>query len=196
MGTSIGKAGEVVDALERTHWQLFAPLGRLTDYREDDGQRLLSGLRKALATDEYVEALGRRLPDLANRAANLLARQPLTVTPTPAPPVAGTEGEFPTGTGPELGGGGGAVREGTDGEFKSGDAGGQLGAGGAGGQVKGGGAAGSGLGPTITAQGSRDGLDAERLREVATGLDELLRKEPGARLEITWKLRHREKNGG
>ena len=195
MGTSIGKAGEVVDALERTHWQLFAPLGRLTDDRADDGQRLLSDLREALAADEYAVALGRRLPDLANRAANLLARQPLTVTPTPAPPVAGTEGESPTGTGPELGGGGATVREGTDGEFKSGDAGGQLGAGGASGQVKGGGAAGSGLGPAITAQGSQGGLDSERLREVTARLDELLRKEPGARLEITWKLRHREKNG-
>ena len=177
MGTSIGKAGEVVDALERTHWQLFAPLGRLTDDRADDGQRLLSNLRKALAADEYAVALGRRLPDLANRAANLLARQPLTVTPTPPPPTAGTEGESPTGVGQELGGCGGAVRERAGGDFK--DSGG----------------GGSGIGAVITAQGSQDGLDSERLREVTAKLDELLRKEPDARLEITWKLRRGEKDG-
>ena len=185
MGTSIGKAGEVVDALERTHWQLFAPLARLTDDRADDAQRLVSDLAEALAADEYAVALGRRLPDLANRAANLLARQPLTPTPTPTPPAAGTEGESPTGPG------GGAVRERAGGEFEGGGADGQL----EGGQLQGGGAADSGVDPAITAQGSRGGLDSSRLREITARLDELLRKEPGARLEITWKLRRGEKDG-
>ena len=90
MATSIGKAGEVVGALERTHWQLFAPLAKLTDDRADDAQRLLRELREALAAAEYAVALGRRLPELANRAANLLALQPLTPTPTPTPPPRAT----------------------------------------------------------------------------------------------------------
>ncbi len=204
MGTSIGKAGAVVDALERTHWQLFAPLARLTDDRADDAQRLLSDLREALAADEYAVALAPRLPDLAHRAANLLARPPLTVTPTPTPPATGAEDEPSQPAGQETGRGGAAVREDAGGEFEGGGpagqlddggAGDQLGGGGTGGQLEGGGAAGSGVGATITPQGSRGGLDAERLREVTAGLDELLRKEPGARLEITWKLRRGEKDG-
>ena len=202
MTKSIGRAGEVVDALERTHWQLFAPLARLTDDRADDAQRLLSDLREALAADEYAVALGHRLPDLANRAANLLALQPLT--PTPTPPATGTEGEPTPEAGRGPGGGGGAVRDRAGGEFDGGGAGGQLGGGGAdgqldggdaGGQVKTGGAADSDGGAAITAQGSRGGLDSERLREVTAKLDELLRKEPGARLEITWKLLREGEDG-
>lgn len=45
------------------------------------------------------------------------------------------------------------------------------------------------------AQGSQAGLDSERLREVTARLDKLLRREPDARLEITWKLRRAEKDG-
>ena len=40
MRTSIAKAGEVVDTLERTHWQLFAPLSRLADDRAEDALEL------------------------------------------------------------------------------------------------------------------------------------------------------------
>ena len=159
MGTSIAKAGEVVDVLERTHWQLFAPLSRLADDRADDAQRLRRKLAEALAADEYAVALGRRLPDLGNRAANLLARPP-------APAPAGAPG-----VGQGAGSGGAAVREG------------------AGGQSEGGTTAGpGGGGNAIAAQGSRDDLDCERLREVAVGLEALLRGEPGARMGITWKL--------
>ena len=171
MGTSIAKAGEVVDVLERTHWQLFAPLSRLADDRADDraddAQRLRRELAEALAADEYVVALGRRLPDLGNRAANLLARPPApATTPPPAP-----------GAGQGTGSGGAAVREG------------------AGGQGEGGTAAGPGWGGgAIADQGARGDLDRERLREVAAGLEDLLRKEPGARMEITWRLLHEGKD--
>ena len=160
MGTSIARAGEVVEVLERTHWQLFAPLSRLADDRANDAQRLRNELAEALAADEYAVALGRRLPDLGNRAANLLARPPAPPTPPPAPRA-----------GQGTGSGGVAVREG------------------AGGQGEGGTGAGSGGGrDAIAAQGSRGDLDRDRLREVAAGLEDLLRKEPGARMEITWKL--------
>ena len=208
MGTSIGKAGEVVDVLARTHWQLFAPLARLADDRADDGRRLLGELTEALAADEYAVALGRRLPELANRAADLLARQPLVPTPVAPPAAAGTEGELSRGAGQGPRGGGGAVRErggdgfgggGADGQFEDGGAdggadgtdgraGGQFKGSAAGGQSEDGGAAGA-RGGTITAQGSQAGLDSERLRKVTAGLDDLLRREPGARLEIAWKLR-------
>ena len=239
MATSIGKAGEVVDVLERTHWQLFVPLARLADDRRDDAERLMRKLTEALAADEYAVALGGRLPDLANRAADLLARQPLTPTPAPSPSAAevdetrenraagavewmkpvgtwdperggiiphtdaelsklredgrnahaerqrrtlmGTTGELP----PEPGQGGGAVRERASDGFEGG---------GADHQFEEGGAAGGSRAAIVT-QGSRDGLDSDRLREVAAGLDELLRREPGARLEITWKLRRAEKDG-
>ncbi len=168
MGTSIAKAGEVVGVLERTHWQLFAPLSRLADDRADDAQRLRRELAEALAADEYAEALGRRLPDLGNRAANLLARPP---APAPTPPPG-------PGAGRGTGSGGAAVREG------------------AGGQGEGGTAVGpGGGGDTIAVQGSRGDLDCERLREVAAGLEDLLRKQPGARMEINWKLLHDGKDG-
>ncbi len=160
MGTSIAKAGEVVGVLERTHWQLFAPLSRLADDRADDAQRLLRELAEALAADEYAVALGRRLPDLGNRAADLLARAP---APTPATPTPGAD----QGTGS----GGAAVREGT------------------GGQREGGTGAGSGWGGgAIAEQGARGDLDCERLREVAAALEDLLRRQPSARMEIAWKL--------
>ena len=160
MGTSIAKAGEVVGVLERTHWQLFAPLSRLADDRADDAQRLLRELAEALAADEYAVALGRRLPDLGNRAADLLARAP---APTPATPTPGAD----QGTGS----GGAAVREGT------------------GGQREGGTGAGSGWGGgAIAEQGARGDLDCERLREGAAALEDLLRRQPSARMEIAWKL--------
>ena len=163
MGASIAKAGEVVDVLERTHWQLFAPLSRLADDRADDAQRLRNDLADALAADEYAVALGRRLPDLGNRAANLLAHPP---APPPIPPPGPEVGQ---GTGS----GGAAVREGTGRQGEGGTAAG-LGGG----------------GDAIAAEGSRGDLDCERLREVAAGLEDLLRKEPGARMEINWKLLH------
>ena len=167
MGTSIAKAGEVVDVLERTHWQLFAPLSRLADDRADDAQRLRRELAEALAADEYAVALGRRLPDLGNRAADLLSRPP---APAPAPPPG-------PGAGQGTGSGGAAVREVTGGQGEGGTA---VGPGGG--------------GDTIAVQGSRDDLDCERLREVAAGLEALLRKEPGARMEINWKLLHEGKD--
>ena len=162
MGTSIAKAGEVVGVLERTHWQLFAPLSRLADDRADDAQRLRRELAETVAADEYAVALGRRLPDLGNRAANLLARPPAPA-PTPPPPA--------PGAGQGTGSGGAAVREGDGGQREGGSVAGPGGGGGA-----------------IAAQGSRGDLDCERLRAVAAGLEDLLRKEPGARMEITWKL--------
>ena len=228
MGTSIGKAGEVVDVLERTHWQLFAPLARLTDDRRGDAEGLLRKLTEALAADEYAVALGGRLPDLANRAANLLAR-PATPAPQPAP---GTGPEPPAGPGPGGAGtarnlgltsqpagagqgpgrGGAVLREGGNGPFEGGGAAGATGSSGAVGPAAGGGTVGSDAGggvdgpvggggaagagdSAITAQGSRGGLDSERLREVTARLDELLRREPGARLAITWKLLRDAKDG-
>ena len=180
MGTSIGKAGEVVDVLERTHWQLFAPLSWLTDDRGDDAERLLGELTEALAADEYAAPLGRRLPDLANRAANLLAR------PAP-PPTAVTEPDRPPPAGQGPGRGGAAVREDAGGQFEGGNADGQSEHGGEDGR--------DGDSAAITAQGSQGGLDSERLREVTARLDDLLRREPGARLEITWKLLREGKDG-
>ena len=104
MGTSFRKAADVLDVLERTHWTLFASLGRLKDDRADAAQRLLRELTEAMAADEYAVALGHRLPDLENRAVDLLARPvepPPPTPPTPPPPPP-----------PPPGKGGASVREG------------------------------------------------------------------------------------
>ena len=86
MGTSFRKAADVLDVLERTHWTLFASLGRLKDDRADAAQRLLRELTEAMAADEYAVALGHRLPDLENRAVDLLARPVEPPPPTPPTP--------------------------------------------------------------------------------------------------------------
>ena len=101
MGTSFRKAADVLDVLERTHWTLFASLGRLKDDRADAAQRLLRELTEAMAADEYAVALGHRLPDLENRAVDLLARPVEPPPPTPPPPPP-----------PPPGKGGASVREG------------------------------------------------------------------------------------
>ena len=77
------------DVLERTHWTLFASLGRLKDDRADAAQRFVRELTEAMAADEYAVALGHRLPDLENRAVDLLARpvEPPPPTPPPTPPT-------------------------------------------------------------------------------------------------------------
>ncbi len=154
MRTSIAKAGELADVLERTHWQIFAPLAELKDDRADDAQRVRRELAAALAADEYAVALAPRLSDLVGRAAKLLARSP--APPAPHRPTAGQ------GTGS----GGATVREVTD-----------LG------------------GDAIPPEGSRRDLDCRQLSELAAELEDLLRKQPGARMEITWKLLRDAKDG-
>ena len=101
MGTSLRKAADVVDVVGRTHWTLFASLGRLKDDRADAAQRFVRELTEAMVADEYAVALGHRLPDLENRAVDLLARpvEPPPPTPPPTPP-------------PPPGKGGASVREG------------------------------------------------------------------------------------
>ncbi len=101
MGTSLRKAADVVDVIGRTHWTLFASLGRLKDDRADAAQRFVRELTEAMVADEYAVALGHRLPDLENRAVDLLARpvEPPPPTPPPTPP-------------PPPGKGGASVREG------------------------------------------------------------------------------------
>ena len=167
MGTSIAKAEEVVDALERTHWQLFAPLARLADDRADDAQLLRRELAEALASDEYAVPLGRRLSDLGNQAADLLARPP---APPPTPPPTAP------GAGQGTGSGGAAVRERTGGQGEDGTVAG-------------------GSGGAIAERGARGDLDRERLRELVAGLEDLLRKQPGARMKINWELLHDGKDG-
>ena len=92
MGTSFRKAADVLDVLERTHWTLFASLGRLKDDRADAAQRFVRELTEAMAADEYAVALGHRLPDLENRAVDLLARPVEPPPPTPPPTPPGKEG--------------------------------------------------------------------------------------------------------
>ncbi len=94
MGTSFRKAADVLDVLERTHWTLFASLGRLKDDRADAAQRFVRELTEAMAADEYAVALGHRLPDLENRAVDLLARpvEPPPPTPPPTPPTPAWQG--------------------------------------------------------------------------------------------------------
>ena len=150
MGTSFRKAGDVLAVLGRSHWKLFATLSRLTDDRADAAQGLLQELTEALAADEYAVALGHRLPDIENRAVNLLAR-PVPVEPPPSPPLPPT---------PPPGKGGTSVHEGI-----------------------------------VVDEGSRGDLNRERLREVAAKLEALLRQDPAARLEITWKLLRDLKDG-
>ena len=105
MGTSSHKAADVLDVLERTHWTLFASLGRLKADRGDTAQGLLRELTEVLAPDEYAVALGYRLPDIENRAVNLLARPVPVASPPPLPPL-------PPNTGQGPGKGGTSVREG------------------------------------------------------------------------------------
>ena len=155
MGTSFRKAGDVLAALGRSHWKLFATLSRLTDDRADAAQGLLQELTEALAADEYAVALGHRLPDIENRAVNLLAR-PVPVEPPPSPPLPLT----PPPPTPPPGEGGTSVHEGI-----------------------------------VVDEGSRRDLNRERLREVTAKLEALLRQDPAARLEITWKLLRDRKDG-
>ena len=150
MGTSFRKADDVLAVLGRSHWKLFATLSRLTDDRADAAQGLLQELTEALAADEYAVALGHRLPDIENRAVNLLAR-PVPVEPPPSPPLPPT---------PPPGKGGTSVHEGI-----------------------------------VVDEGSRGDLNRERLREVTAKLEALLRQDPAARLEITWKLLRDRKDG-
>ena len=49
-----------------------------------------------------------------------------------------------------------------------------------------------GGGASAAREGSKDGLDRERLRQTMTELDELLAADPAARVEITWKIRREE----
>ena len=146
MGTSFRKADDVLEVLGRTHWKLFATLSRLADDRADAAQSLLQELTEVLAADEYAVALGHRLPDIENRAVNLLAR-PVPVEPPPSPPL-------PPPPPPP------SVREGV-----------------------------------LVDQGAHGDLNRERLREVTAKLEALLRQEPAARLEITWKLLRDRKDG-
>ena len=151
MGTSFRKAKDVLDVLGRTHWTLFTSLAGLKDDRADPAQRLLRELTDTLAADEYAVALGHRLPDIENRAVDLLAR-PVPVEPplppTPPPPT------------PPRGNGGTSVRE-----------------------------------SDVLDHGERGDLNRERLREVMAKLEALLRQDPAARLEITWKLLRDRKDG-
>ena len=159
MGTSFRKAGDVLDVLGRTHWTLFASLTRLEDDRGDTAQRLLRELTEALAADEYAVALGHRLPDIENRAVNLLARPvPVEPPPPPTPPPPTAPPSLPplppdTAQGQGPGKGGTSVREGV-----------------------------------LVDAGAHGDLNRERLREVTAKLEALLRQEPAARPEITWKL--------
>ena len=150
MGTSFRKAGEVLQVLERTHWTLFTSLKGLQGDRADTAQSLLRELTEALAADEYAVALGYRLPDIENRAVELLARPVPEEPPSPTPPP-------PT---PPRGNGGGSVREGD-----------------------------------VLDHGERGDLNRDRLREVMAKLEALLRQDPAARLEITWKLLRDRKDG-
>ena len=80
---------------------------RLPDDRADTAQRLLRELTEALAADEYAVALGHRLPDIENRAVDLLARPVPVEPPSPPPPTPPT----PPPT-PPRGNGGASVHEG------------------------------------------------------------------------------------
>ena len=190
MGMSIAKAENVADVLAWTHWQLFEPLSRLADDRADDAQGLLRELTEALAADEYAVALGPRLSDLVSRAANLLARPPALPPIPPTPGKTGEDDKGRTAVGPDGQGEGGGQPDG-------GGAGGQEPDSDGTGETEGGGGTSvdPDAGDTIPAKGSRDDLDGERLREVAAELEDLLRKQPGARMAITWTLRRRERDG-
>ena len=90
MGASFRKAADVLESLQQTKWTLFESLERLADDRADAAARLRRELAEAVAADEYVVALGERMPELENRAIALLAPQP-PVEPTPpvGPPPGG-----------------------------------------------------------------------------------------------------------
>ena len=160
MGTSFRKADDVLEVLRRIHWKLFATLSRLADDRADAARGLLQEFTGVLAADEYAVALGHRLPDIENRAVNLLARPVPVATPPSPPPSPETESEPLPEKGHGTGAGGVSVREGV-----------------------------------LVDQGAHGGLNRERLREVTAELEALLRKEPAARLEITWKLLRDRKDG-
>ena len=85
MGASFRKAADVLESLRRTKWTLFDSLERLTDDRAAAAAGLRRELAETLAADEYVAALGDRLPELENRAVALLA-QPATPPPVYPPP--------------------------------------------------------------------------------------------------------------
>ena len=73
MATSLAHASGVVRALRAAKWDLFDGVARLDDDRLEEGQALINALRKALASDEYVENLEPYLDEAETKAIRLLA---------------------------------------------------------------------------------------------------------------------------
>jgi hypothetical protein len=78
MATSLAHASGVVRALRAAKWDLFDGVARLDDDRIEGAQALINTVRKALASDEYVENLESHLDEAETSAIRLLApRRPI-----------------------------------------------------------------------------------------------------------------------
>jgi hypothetical protein len=73
MATSLAHALGVVRALRAAKWDLFDGVARLDEDRLEEAQTRLNTLRKALASDEYVENLESHLDEAETSAIRLLA---------------------------------------------------------------------------------------------------------------------------
>lgn len=85
MGSSMKKAGQVLEGINRTNWALLEGLLSLTDDRKGAAQGLLTQIHDALVKDEYAVGLAATLQDGERRATRLLV--PPLHPPPPKPPV-------------------------------------------------------------------------------------------------------------
>ena len=82
IGTSLGKASGVVDALRRMQWQVFDAAARIQDERRPKSEALLEEMTKALSSDEYAVALESHLDSALTEALRLVT----SIKPPPPPP--------------------------------------------------------------------------------------------------------------
>ncbi len=78
MGTSLETAGSVVRALDATKWKLFESIRKLKDGRKDAAGAVLERVRRALSSDQHVNAVESVLKAEEEKAIDLLSPRETT----------------------------------------------------------------------------------------------------------------------
>jgi hypothetical protein len=87
MGKSLKQASSMLGALQNLNLLMFEGLRQVPDEpRATAAKGLIEKLHEALCADEYVISLAAVLPDLQNRATELIVARP-PIPPEPVPPT-------------------------------------------------------------------------------------------------------------